>query len=91
MEILDKIEVYKIDRGHVLPRFDLPEDFLADIDSWLAKYKDVIDAGRYDEEGNYRGDEFCNSVAYMCKLTYDGAHVRYGDDLTEEQKERMKE
>ena len=89
LEILDKVEVYNIDRGHVLPKYDLPADFLADIDSWTEKFKDVIDEGRNDEKGNPRGEEFCRSVAYMCKLSYDGAHKRYGDQLTEEQTERL--
>ena len=89
LEVLDKIEVYSIDRGHVLPKFDLPEDFLANIAGWTDKYKEVIDAGRNDEKGNPRGEEFNNSVAYMCKLSYDGARKRYGDELTEEQKERL--
>ena len=89
LEICDKIERYEIDRDHVLPKFELPEEFLAKIDYWLDKYKDVIDEGRNDEHGNYRGDEFCQSVAYMCKLCYDGAKIRYGDTLTEEQAERL--
>ncbi len=89
LEILDKVETYKIDRGHVLPKFELPEDFLAGIDAWCEKFKDVIDAGRNDEEGNPRGEEFNRSVAYMCKLAYDGAAVRYGETLTEEQAERL--
>ena len=78
IEILDKIESFSIDRDHVLPVFDLPSDFLKDIDSHLEKYKDVIDAGRNDEKGAYRGDAFCRSVAYMCHLTYKGAEERYG-------------
>ena len=89
LEVCGKVESYKIDRGHVLPKFDLPESFLKDIDSWLEKYKDVIDAGRNDENGDYRGDEFCRSVAYMCKLAYDGAARRYGDTLDEVQSERL--
>ncbi|MBQ2091137.1 MAG: DNA polymerase III subunit alpha [Bacteroidales bacterium] len=89
IEVLDKIEKYTIDRGHVLPKFELPKDFMDNIGSWTEKYKDVIDAGRCDEKGNPRGDEFCNSVAFMCKLAYDGAHIRYGDVLTEEQEERL--
>ncbi|MBR1872485.1 MAG: DNA polymerase III subunit alpha [Bacteroidales bacterium] len=88
MEVLDKVERYEIDRGHVLPKFELPEDFMKDIDSWLEKYKDIIDRGRNDEEGNYRGDEFCNSVAYLCYLCYKGAQKRYGE-LNAEQAERL--
>ena len=93
LEVADKIERYEIDCGHVLPKFELPEAFLADIGTYLDKYKDVIEAGRYSEEKDgaktYRGDEFCNSVAYMCKLAYDGARVRYGDSLNEVQAERL--
>jgi len=93
LEVADKIEAYEIDRGHVLPKFDLPESFMADIDGYLEKYKDVIEEGKYevakDGSKTYRGDEFCHSVAYMCKLAYDGAHVRYEDTLTEEQAERL--
>ena len=89
LEILDKIEKYSIDRDHVLPKFELPQEFTDNLPYWLDKYADVIDAGRNDENGNYRGDEFCASVAYMCKICYDGAKVRYGDSLSNEQAERL--
>ncbi|MBQ2527007.1 MAG: DNA polymerase III subunit alpha, partial [Bacteroidales bacterium] len=89
LEVCDKIERYEIDRDHVLPKFELPKEFTDNIDYWLDKYKDVIDAGRNDEKGNYRGDDFCASVAYMCKICYDGAKVRYGETLNEEQAERL--
>ena len=89
LEVCDKIERYEIDRDHVLPKFELPKEFLDNIDYWLDKYKDVIDAGRNDEKGNYRGDDFCASVAFMCKICYDGAKVRYGETLNEEQAERL--
>lgn len=79
LEVLDKVESYEIDRGHVLPKFDLPKDFLDGIEGQLAKYSSVVEAGKNDENGNYRGDEFCHSVAYLCKLTYDGAAERYGE------------
>lgn len=35
VEICDKIERYTIDRGHVLPKFQIDPDFLADIDNQL--------------------------------------------------------
>ena len=93
LEVADKIESYEIDRGHVLPKFELPEDFMANIGNYLEQYKDVIEEGKYevakDGTKTYRGDEFCNSVAYMCKLAYDGARVRYGDTLDEVQTERL--
>ena len=89
LEVADKVEVYSIDRDHVLPKFKIDPDFLADIDTHLEEYKDVIDAGRCDKKGNYRGDDFCKSVAFLCHLCYKGAHERYGDTLTDEQAERL--
>ena len=98
LEVLEKVENYDIDRGHVLPRFELPADFLKDIDHWTGLYKAVIDEGRdevvYNKDGSeksrtYRGDDFCNSVAYLCKLCYEGAHMRYGEELNDIQKERI--
>ena len=89
LEVADKIERYEIDRGHVLPKFELPEEFEADIDTYLQRYKAVIDEGAVDERGKTRGEEFCHSVAYMCHLTYEGARKRYGETLNETQSERL--
>ena len=89
MEVADKIESFKVDKDPILPKFDLPEEFLANIDAHLEKYKEIIDEGRCDKNGNERGEEFCRSVAYLCHLTYNGAHWRYGEELTTEQAERI--
>ena len=89
LEILEKVERYEIDRGHVLPLFRIDEGFLKDINRYLDKYKDVIDVGRCDKEGNDRGEAFTHSVAFLCHLCYEGARRRYGDTLTEEQSERL--
>ena len=89
LEVADKIESYKVDKDPILPKFDLPEEFLADIDTYQERYRHIIDEGRCDKNGNERGEEFCNSVAFLCHLTYQGAHWRYGDTLTAEQAERI--
>ena len=89
LEVAEKIQSYKIDKDPILPKFDLPEDFLGEIETYLEKYKHIIDEGRCDKNGNERGEEFCNSVAYLCHLTYKGAQWRYGDNLTDEQAERI--
>ena len=89
LEVAEKIQSYKIDKDPILPKFDLPEEFLADIDTYLERYRSIIDEGRCDKNGNERGEEFCRSVAYLCHLTYKGAHWRYGDTLTDEQAERI--
>ena len=89
LEILDKVESYSIDCDPILPVFEIDPAFMQEIDAHMEKYKEVIDAGRCDKKGNYRGDGFCHSVAYLCHLTYKGAHERYGETLTEEQQERI--
>ena len=89
LEVADKIEAYSIDREPVLPVYEIDPAFMAQIGSYLEQYKEVIDAGRCDKHGTYRGDGFCHSVAYLCHLTYRGARERYGESLTEEQKERI--
>ena len=89
LEVLDKVEAYSIDSDPILPVFEIDPAFMQEIDAQMEKYKDVIDAGRCDKKGNYRGDGFCHSVAYLCHLTYKGAHERYGEELNEEQKERI--
>lgn len=89
LEICDKVENYTIDRGHVLPKFEIDKDFLNDIDTYLEKYKGVIDAGRNDEKGNDRGEEFRHSVAFLCHLCYMGAQERYGDVLDDVTADRL--
>ena len=97
LEVLEKVEKYKINRGHVLPKYNIDPEFLNNIDFYLDKYGDIIENGKYDiekdSEGNtvkkYRGDEFCYSVAYLCHITYEGARKRYGETLNDEQKERI--
>ena len=89
LEVLDKVEDYSIDCDPILPVFEIDPAFMGEIDAQMEKYKDVIDAGRCDKKGNYRGDGFCHSVAYLCHLTYKGAHDRYGEELNEVQRERI--
>ena len=89
LEVAEKIESYKIDKDPILPKFDLPEEFMAEIDTHLEKYANIIDVGRCDPKGNDRGVEFTHSVAFLCHLTYKGAAERYGDTLNEEQAERI--
>ncbi len=89
LEVLEKVEAYSIDSDPILPVFEIDPVFMQEIDAQMEKYKDVIDAGRCDRKGNYRGDGFCHSVAYLCHLTYKGAHERYGEELNDEQRERI--
>ncbi len=90
LEVAAKIERYTIDRGHVLPKFEIDAGFLKEIDKHLERYADIIEEGKKDEKGNDRGEEFCRSVAFLCHLTYEGARGRYGETLTQEQEERIR-
>jgi len=89
LEVAGKVDLYKIDHDYILPKYHIDEAFLCEIDTYLDKYKDYIDAGKNDPKGNYRGDDFCKSVAYLCHLTFEGAKIRYGENLTPEQSERI--
>ena len=89
LEVAEKVEKYSIDIPPVLPKFELEDSFLENVDEYLAKYKEIIDEGRCDKSGNDRGVEFTHSVAFLCHLTYKGAHRRYGETLTDEQEERI--
>ncbi len=89
LEIAEKVENYSIDIPPVLPKFELEPTFLEEIDRYLERYRDIIDEGRCDKNGNDRGVEFTHSVAFLCHLTYKGAHRRYGEVLSEEQEERI--
>ena len=99
LEVASKVEVYKIDRPPILPKFNIDPEFLANRDFWLSKYADIIENGKYSivkdkKTGEiiskeYRGDDFCTSVAYLCHLTYEGARERYGETLTKEQADRI--
>ena len=89
LEVLGKVEDYSIDSDPILPVYEIDPAFMEEIDAQMEKYKEVIDAGRCDKKGNYRGDGFCHSVAYLCHLTYKGAHERYGEELNAEQRERI--
>ncbi len=90
LEVAEKVERYDIDSPAILPKFILPDDFTADIDSYLAKYKDIIDVGLNNTSGAPRGEDFAWSVAYLCHLCYKGAEERYGSTLTDEQADRIK-
>ena len=89
IEVASKVEQYSIYRDPVLPKFKIDSAFLEKIDDYLWKYSSIIKEGECSANGEYRGDDFCKSVAYLCHLTYEGARERYGDTLTEEQKSRI--
>lgn len=99
VELANKVEYYQITRDPVLPKFHIDPAFLSEKDKYLAQYADIIENGKYSVtkdkktgeivKREYRGDDFCTSVAYLCHLTYAGAKERYGRTLTPEQASRI--
>jgi len=68
-EIVDKIEIYTLARDVLLPKFDIPTQFIDPQD---------------EVDGGVRGEN-----AYLKHLTFEGAKIRYGNDLDESIKERL--
>ena len=88
LEVAAKVVPYTIDSDPILPKFELPREFLDHVEEHLQRYETIIDEGRKDKKGRVRGEEFNRSVAYLCDLTYRGAAIRYGE-ITDEIKERI--
>jgi len=108
-EIVDKVEMYDIDSGPIMPKYEIPESFGTE-EEYRKKYteKDLFDEFTQDEDGNVvmsqedaeakikkiGGYEKLYRIKleadYLAKLAWEGAHVRYGETLTEEQIKQIK-
>jgi len=109
MEIADKVEVYDIDSGPIMPAFPIPEDFGTE-EEYRQKFthEDLFNEFTRDENNNVvmspedaekkikkiGGYEKLYRIKleadYLAKLTWEGAHKRYGEELTKEQIDRIK-
>ena len=94
MEIADKVEFYEIDRTPIMPEFPIPEEFGL-IDEWRGKYDE---AGLTEEFGEKRFNELGGyepvirikyESDYLAHLVDKGAVERYGENLTDEIRERL--
>ncbi|MFI5205242.1 MAG: DNA polymerase III subunit alpha, partial [Flavobacteriales bacterium] len=72
-EIVEKVEDYKLSRDVLLPKFEIPAEFL-----------DVRDQDNADEGKGNRGEN-----AYLRFLTYEGAKKKYGEPFSQELTERI--
>ena len=99
-EIVQKVEVYDIDSGPIMPKFPIPESFGTE-EQWHEKFteQDLFDEFTRDEKGNVvltqeeaekkvkalGGYEKLYRIKfeadYLSKLTWEGAHMRYGDKV----------
>lgn len=108
-EIVDKVEIYDIDSGPIMPKFPIPEEFGTE-ESYREKFtqEDLFQEFTRDENGNtvLTEEEAKDKIQklggydklyrikleadYLAHLTYQGAKMRYGETLTEEQEERIR-
>lgn len=94
IELASKVEIYDLDGPPLMPKFDIPTDF-GILDDYRKRFdeKALIDEfgiENYTRLGGY--DDVLRvklESDYLEKLTYIGAEKRYGNELSEEVKERI--
>ncbi len=107
-EIVDKVEVYSIDSGPLMPKFDIPTSF-GTVEEYKKKFteEDLFNEFTRDEKGTVvlsqeaaedkikklGGYEKLYRIKleadYLAELAWKGAKKRYGENLTDEQRERI--
>ena len=107
-EVVDKVEIYDIDSGPLMPKFPIPEDFGTE-EEYRQRFteQDLFEEFTRDENGQQvlttkQAENKVNTLGgydrlyrikleadYLAHLTYRGARERYGDTLTDEQRERI--
>ncbi|MBR0330455.1 MAG: PHP domain-containing protein, partial [Alistipes sp.] len=98
LEIADKVEVYKLDRGPLMPNFDVPATLVLDEQKLKASVlkkstdeaeKAAIEAAEsiytYAEEHPEVQERLmvAKQFQYLTHLVYEGAKVRYGEQIEE--------
>ena len=98
LEIADKVEVYKLDRGPLMPNFDVPATLVLDEQKLKASVlkkstdeaeKAAIEAAEsiyaYAEEHPEVQERLmvAKQFQYLTYLVYEGAKVRYGEQIEE--------
>jgi DNA polymerase-3 subunit alpha len=95
MEIADKVEYYDINRSPIMPEFPIPEEF-GKFEDWREKHpeevlkKEFEENNRFDELGGYEPVLRIKYEAdYLKHLVKQGAIERYGENYSDEIKERI--
>jgi len=93
LEIAEKIEFYDIDSNAMMPVFPIPADFGTE-EQYREKFTQEMlreeFGDRFDLLGGYEKVVRVKLEAdYLTKLSYEGAAKRYGENLSDETKERI--
>ena len=94
LEVADRIEEYKLDSDPIMPKFDIPASFGTE-EGTKEKYDeptltDMYPPGRVDKLGGY--DKVIRiqfEAEYLASLVWAGAKRRWGEELSDEVKERV--
>lgn len=93
LEIADKVESFKLDSPPIMPVFPIPEEFGTE-EEYRKKFSEADLKSEFEEAyeriGGYeKAIRIKLEADYLEKLTYEGAHKRYGETLSDEVKERI--
>lgn len=93
VEIANKVEDFKLDSPPMMPVFPIPAEFGTE-EAYQKKFSesDLINEFEeaYERIGGYeKAVRLKLEADYLEKITYEGARKRYGENLTDEVKERI--
>ena len=103
-EVIDKVENYALDRSPLMPEFEIPEEF-GTMEQYQEKYNDDAtlidnffnkDYSDEEKQKKFKALGGYNKVLrikfeadYLRKVTYEGAEMRWKDDINKERTERL--
>jgi len=93
VEIANKVEFFDIDSNAMMPVFPIPESFATE-EHYRSKFTEEMLREEFGDGFNRLGGyekaiRVKLEADYLTKLAYEGATVRYGSELSAEQKERI--
>ena len=95
MDLANKVELFELDSKPIMPEFDIPESF-GNIEDYKNKFSEEMLREEFGEKafvelGNNYDVALHNKFEsdYLKKITYDGAHKRYGNPIPDDVKERI--
>ncbi|MCX7955251.1 MAG: DNA polymerase III subunit alpha [Bacteroidales bacterium] len=94
IEIANKVEFYSIDHPPIMPEYHIPEEFATE-EEYRKKFNEQqliaeFDKQNYDRFGYDKAIRIKLEADYLEKLVYEGCKERYGENINEEIKERIR-
>jgi len=104
MEIAEKVEIYKLDRGPLMPNFPIPEDFKVDFERAKASIRQQLEKNKEGNADKLTELDSCTDLEqlktyeeytpasqfqYLEELTHKGEEERYGSNPSKKVQERI--